>query len=225
MDIQTTRAGSGDMATRTTGGPAAGGLPLNQLFSALIQKRLQAPKAQSPAPMRASAPRMNAAAAAPAPSMGSTNPNATIPGGSRSDVVTRMVKDPRQSPFFKMGTGLDHPTIIEKGYKDKNGNIQWEFDTERPSGSSGGIIGGGAESSLHPTSNLQAKMPAYATGDPNVPPDELEDPQVNRAQAGGALLNATRSRAPIAPRRLTADASGINAGRAALASAIRGGRL
>lgn len=225
MDIQTTRAGNGDMATKTTGAPGGGGLPLNELFAALVKKRLETPQAAAQA-VPVAAPRM-AAPQAPArmPTMGASPANATVPGGRDSGVVTRMVKDPRQSPFFKMGTGLEHPTITEKGYRRSDGSIEWEFDTERPKGGSGGIIGGGEDSSLHPTSNLQAKMPAYQTGDPNVPPGELEDPEVNRAQAGAVAANVARSRAPIAPRRLAADVSGINAGRAALASAIRGGRL
>ena len=103
------------------------------------------------------------------PAFGASSQGDAGASGGRGEVVTRVVPDPFANPYTKLQTGLDAGARVERGFKDKNGNIQWEFDSVRPRGSSGGIQGGGMSnpSELHSTSNLQQKMDAaFKTGSP-----------------------------------------------------------
>lgn len=81
---------------------------------------------------------------------------------AREEVLTRTVPDPFASPYTKMATGFDPGSRVEKGYRQKDGSIQWEFADLRPSGGSGGFQGGGAASTLHASANLGGAGPVDA---------------------------------------------------------------
>ena len=178
--ITTTRAGNGALTTTTPGVPSTGN---GQLLAALIQQRqAQQNYARAHAPIQARAqapaePQYESRSSGADPKEGWSAPN-----GGQPQVVTRTVKDPFADPYTKMATGFDIGSRQERGFVDKNGNVQWEFEDIRPHGRSGGIIGGGAESSLHPDEAAKANMRVpNATGTPNEAVSQPVAPDPNEA--------------------------------------------
>lgn len=191
------------------------------LFAALLKQRMAQQAAAQQAARRA--PAMAARTPEPqeeddsqryVPQMGTAQSAAAV----QPQVITRTVKDPFANPYQKMATGFDIGDRTEKGYVNpKTGEIQWEFADVRPHGGSGGIQGGGAESSLHATEDLQAKMPAYRTGRPDIPPSEVEDAEPNPAV----------QKSPVAPprsRRTGGYYNSLQSGSRGLAPVVMGRR-
>lgn len=158
LQFTTSRDAGNNLSTATPG--YTGAPPQDQGFGDVISKILQnRQQARVAAPQQAAPMQLTSGAAIPryqeAPQQYTPEFGAAPVGPDRSgDVITRTVHDPRQSPFAKMATGLEPTPVVEKGYRRKDGSIEWEFDSERPHGSSGGIIGGGMNnpSTLHSTS-------------------------------------------------------------------------
>lgn len=148
-----------DLVTQLPGGQAPEAYPdLPPALLALLLARAKGPAQQAPVQRAARGFSEPPPRQTNAPTMGSSP--AHKGGGGSDDVVTRVVPDPFASPWTKMQTGLEPGAKVERGFKDKDGNIQWEFDTVRPRGGSGGIIGGGAASTLHASENMGGGGPA-----------------------------------------------------------------
>lgn len=173
LQFNTTRADNGALTTSTPGytGPAPQGQGFGDVISKILANRqaarTQAPPANMQMMDRAAAPAQYAQAPQQYSAPSQQFAAAPIGGNAKPEQFSRIVHDPRQSPFAKMATGLEPTAVTEKGYRNpKTGQIEWEFDSERPHGSSGGIIGGGMSnpSSLHSTSSEGGSGPI-------VPPD------------------------------------------------------
>lgn len=158
LQFTTSRDSGGNLSTATPG--YAGAAPQDQGFGDVISKILQN-RQQARVP-QAQPQNMQLTGGAAIPQQGQYEaPSGYSPqfaaqqAPANPQTVSRIVHDPRQSPYAKMASGLEPTAVTEKGYiNPKTGAIEWEFDTERPHGSSGGIKGGGMNnpSSLHSTS-------------------------------------------------------------------------
>ena len=160
IQLKTTRDTVGNLTTSTPGyvGQAPAGQGFGDVVSKILSNR-QAARPQAAVQPTAMQPMASAAipqyAQAPqqyAPQLGAAP--------AKQKEITRTVADPRVSPYHKIGTGLAPNDVVERYIP----GVGWEFDSIRPHGSSGGIQGGGAASSLHP-SDLSGER-AYNTGSP-----------------------------------------------------------
>jgi hypothetical protein len=150
--------------TATTSAPPAGPKPFGGLDPALLSKLVAAKMAGQQQPAAAPQPTY----AAPQQPTYTPQMGAQQSAPQREEPLIRTVADPFASPYTKMATGFDPGSRQERGFKRSDGSIQWEFDDIRPHGTSGGIIGGGAQSSLHPDEEAKANMRvANTSGTPN----------------------------------------------------------
>lgn len=168
LELKTTRDGAGAITTTT---PGAQDSAISGLFAELIRKKLLGP--QGPArPTGGVGARMERAPVSSGQYGGGASGLSAAPSSAPKVLATRMRSVP-QNPYDAMsripggigGTGNTNTARPERFIE----GVGWEFDGDpamNPSGPSGGISGGGNPELTRSTPNLQARMPAYATGSP-----------------------------------------------------------
>lgn len=170
LELTTTRGANDALTTTTPMRPRGRSTGLDAMLEDVLRRRLAGPQA---------APNLAKSAAAkpqPAPvrsDQGTWGGGGGAVGGGGAAAqaserpLERIVHDPRQSPYAKMTSGLEPTAVTEKGYRNpKTGQIEWEFDSIRPSGGSGGIQGGGmsSPSSLHSSFSEGGEGPPSGLG-------------------------------------------------------------